>query len=143
MARITKVYYAEEGQIKQQSASQEVLIQLLKTEKYFASIKELKETSLYRMQQITYEIMIKNNNIKDTPCDIYVEKKEGADKEFLFTITRCENFHDILVQIKNGLKHKYYVKFNSKFIAIDSNGTLENYPRGLFDKTTEALMQLI
>ena len=81
--------------------------------------------------------MIQNNNIRNEPCSFYFSE------QFLFETDRFENYTDALVQIKNEKSRDYKLKFRDKFIRIDQNGTLEEYPKGLMDKSTDNLMKLI
>lgn len=81
--------------------------------------------------------MIQNNNIKEEPVSFYFLE------QFLFETDRQENFTDALVQIKNEKSRDYRIRFRDKFIRIDQNGTLEEYPKGLMDKNVDNLLKLL
>lgn len=84
-----------------------------------------------------YGIIIKNRKLKEKPCDFYYKDK------FLFTVKDVLNFNDVLLQIKNRQNNEFSIVFEGKKIRIDKNGVLETYPKGLFDKNTEILMELL
>lgn len=81
--------------------------------------------------------MIQINKITPQTVEIYQPNNE------LLGIVNYYEFLDLLVQIKNKQTQGYYIIFNSKKIRIDRNGTLEEYPEGLFDIHINYLSQLI
>ena len=70
-------------------------------------------------------------DIKNEYCSIYKPNDE---------LLVCTNNQ---LQIKEKQAYGYYVKFLGKKIPIDKNGTLEEYPDGLFDKYTKLIAKLI
>jgi PhoPQ-activated pathogenicity-related protein len=81
--------------------------------------------------------MIQNNNIAEKPCGFY---HKGV---FLFMVYDVLNFNDCLLQIQKERSRDYSILFNNRYIRIDQNGTLEEYPNELFDKLTDIYSQKI
>ena len=77
-------------------------------------------------------------DIKNDYCSIY-----KPNDELLVCTNNQLVYTDILAQIKEKQVDGYYVKFLGKKIPIDKNGTLKEYPDGLFDKYTELIAKLI
>lgn len=77
-------------------------------------------------------------DIKNEYCSIY-----KPNDELLVCTNNQLVYTDILAQIKAKQVYGYYVKFLGKKIPIDKNGTLKEYPDGLFDKYTELIAKLI
>ena len=77
-------------------------------------------------------------DIKNEYCSIY-----KPNDELLVCTNNQLVYTDILAQIKEKQVYGYYVKFLGKKIPIDKNGTLKEYPDGLFDKYTELIAKLI
>ena len=77
-------------------------------------------------------------DIKNEYCSIY-----KPNDELLVCTNNQLVYTDILVQIKEKQVDGYYIKFLGKRIPIDKNGTLKEYPDGLFDKYTELIAKLI
>lgn len=59
----------------------------------------------------------------------------GALNEYEFLAAR--------VEIKERQERGYYCIFNDRKIRLDENGTLEEYPIGMFDTLTNFYMELI
>ena len=72
--------------------------------------------------------MIKVKKIEVPKCDLY-----SPDDTHLGKLNEYE-FLDARVQIKEKQLKGYYAVFNDKKIRIDRNGTLEEYPIGMFDQ---------
>lgn len=81
--------------------------------------------------------MIKLNTIIPQEVDLY-----APDGTYLGKVNEYE-FLDVLVQIKENQYSGYYVIFEGQKIRIDKNGTLEDYPIGLFDLLTDLRLKLI
>ncbi len=81
--------------------------------------------------------MIKLKDIIPQEVDFY-----APDGTYLGKVNEYE-FLDVLVQIKENQYSGYYVIFESQKIRIDKNGTLEDYPIGLFDLLTDLRLKLI
>ena len=81
--------------------------------------------------------MIKLKTIFPQEVDLY-----GPNESHLGKLNEYE-FLDVLVQIKENQYSGYYVIFESQKIRIDKNGTLEDYPIGLFDLLTDLRLKLI
>ena len=77
-------------------------------------------------------------DIKNDYCSIY-----KPNDELLVCTNNQLVYTDILAQIKEKQVYGYYVNFLGKKIPIDKNGTLKEYPDGLFDKYTELIAKLI
>ena len=77
-------------------------------------------------------------DIKNDYCSIY-----KPNDELLVCTNNQLVYTDILAQIKEKQVDGYYVKFLGKKIPIDKNGTLKEYPDGLFDKYTKLLTKLL
>ena len=81
--------------------------------------------------------MIKLKTIFPQEVDLY-----GPNESHLGKLNEYE-FLDVLVQIKENQYSGYYVIFEGQKIRIDKNGTLEDYPIGLFDSLTDLRLKLI
>jgi hypothetical protein len=81
--------------------------------------------------------MIKLKDIIPQEVDLY-----GPNETYLGKVNEYE-FLDVLVQIKENQYSGYYVIFEGQKIRIDKNGTLEDYPIGLFDLLTDLRLKLI
>lgn len=81
--------------------------------------------------------MIKLKTIFPQEVDLY-----GPNESHLGKLNEYE-FLDVLVQIKENQYSGYYVIFEGQKIRIDKNGTLEDYPIGLFDLLTDLRLKLI
>ena len=81
--------------------------------------------------------MIKLKDIIPQEVDFY-----DQDETYLGKVNEYE-FLDVLVQIKENQYSGYYIIFEAQKIRIDKNGTLEDYPIGLFDLLTDLRLKLI
>lgn len=59
------------------------------------------------------------------------------------TLQNKIEFLQARVQIKEKELRGYYIEFDNQEIRIDVNGSLENYPDGLYDEDLNLLMKLI
>lgn len=83
------------------------------------------------------QIMIEVKKIEIPKCDLY-----SPDDIHLGELNEYE-FLDARVQIKEKQLKGYYAIFNSKKIRIDRNGTLEEYPIGMFDQLGDLYCRLL
>jgi hypothetical protein len=81
--------------------------------------------------------MIKPKTIEVPKVDLY-----SPDGIHLGILNEYE-FLDLRVQIKEAQISGYYVIFNGSKIPIDRNGTLKEYPIGLFDQLSDLYFRLM
>lgn len=74
--------------------------------------------------------------------DDYVIVYSPDDKEIGST-NNILSFYDFLAQIREKKLEGYYAVYKEKKIRIVHNGTLEEYPDGLFDKYTNIMFRLV
>lgn len=77
-------------------------------------------------------------DIHEEFVDIY-----SPDNELIATTNNPLSFHDFLAQIKEKQLKGYYLMFKDNKIPVGINGSLKEYPDGLFDKNTEILFRLV
>lgn len=81
-----------------------------------------------------------NNDITETSCFLYGPK--DGQNVLIGEIKNELAFYDVRVQIKDQQLEGYYILFKGQRHYIESDGRINNFPRDLFPKTVDYLMQL-
>jgi hypothetical protein len=80
------------------------------------------------------------NSIKDVDEPCYFIRPN--DNKHYMVETVC-SYLDMLVQIKKHKENGWKIQYKDVIVNVDSNGVLDNYPEGLFDKYMPYLAELI
>jgi len=87
---------------------------------------------------------MKIEDIKIKPHTFEILKWYKNDGSFLGEIKNEHEFNNLRIDlVKNKLTRDCYFMWNDLRIEIDSQGNMSNFPRGLYDHVSIALLELV
>jgi hypothetical protein len=86
-------------------------------------------------------LMVKINTINER-C-VFLYKKGTPYDTYVGTVKTALSFNDVRIQIMKEGSGDYYIVFGLKVIPIDKNGSLSEWPVGLFDTWDKQLTTLL
>lgn len=100
--------------------------------------------------EVTMEYFINKSEIRYAPNEAFLKVIKdnyvtvySPDNNEIGVTNNQLSFYDFLVQIREKKLKGYYAVYEGEKIKIDHNGTLENYPDGLFDKYSSIMFRLV
>lgn len=82
-------------------------------------------------------------NLRDPKVELWYHKTNEDKGEYIGQICNALQFADVRRQIKFNKYWGYRIYYKGNLIKIDRNGSLENWPEGLYNQLSDILIDLV